>query len=186
MVVYIYVCDLLYNIMGTYKGWLYNKGTYNSRQRIGGVYIAWVYIRQQHIRQWHILYGLYKHVHMIGCTIYYATIYIGMIQLIRAYVYHVCIGGIYVCMCVCMQYIGMLYSSYVYRCIHVYVCVCMCVQSMLLVCGVLVVCMMYQYMCMCMCVLCTMYVYVYIYIYVYVCSYYDYIYLCMYDLVMCM
>ena len=31
---YIYVCvvyDLLYNIMGTYKGWLYNKGTYNSR-----------------------------------------------------------------------------------------------------------------------------------------------------------
>lgn len=34
MVVYVYMCvvyDLLYNIMGTYKGWLYNKGTYNSR-----------------------------------------------------------------------------------------------------------------------------------------------------------
>ena len=34
---YIYVCvvyDLLYNIMGTYKGWLYNKGTYNSRWRV--------------------------------------------------------------------------------------------------------------------------------------------------------
>ena len=41
----VYVCDLFYNIMGTYKGWLYNKGTYNSGQRIGGVYIAWVYIR---------------------------------------------------------------------------------------------------------------------------------------------
>ena len=40
---YIYVCvvyDLLYNIMGTYKGWLYNKGTYNRGEHMGGVYIA--------------------------------------------------------------------------------------------------------------------------------------------------
>ena len=48
MVVYVYMCvvyDLLYNIMGTYKGWLYNKGTYYRGEHIGGVRIAWVYTR---------------------------------------------------------------------------------------------------------------------------------------------
>ena len=42
---YIYVCvvyDLLYNIMGTYKERLYNKGTYYRGEHMGGVYIAWV------------------------------------------------------------------------------------------------------------------------------------------------
>ena len=101
---------------------------------------------------------------MNGYTIYHATIYIGMLQIIRVYVYHVCIGGIYVCVYVCMQYIGMLYSSYVYQCIcvylyvyvhvsqYVYVYVCDSRQITQIVHKYIDVCMCYVYMCvMCLC-----------------------------------
>ena len=131
----IYMCAICYII-----SWVHIKGGYIIRVHIteGNIWVACIQhgsykvvaYKVVHIRQWHILYGLYKHVHMNGCTIYYVHMCILQAIATRVCIYHMYIGTYYVCVCVYCVHVLCVYSLI---CVCVGVCVYTCINDVICV-----------------------------------------------------